>query len=357
MLFFTLYLFFSLATRNQVATTFQKAHDLAQNLAPLRPIIQTVENYHLSDWSQKYLKKTLELKLTHQLNSLSRLTSFLSVQAHPLMHLGLNAICPWDYILSFLVERWRLKLNQHLPLALEELSNLEVWICQALFYKFHTQTWPQFNHENVFEFEKAFHPLLGVDKAVANSFTKPTPECLTLITGSNMSGKSTFLRTFGINHQLAIIGCPVFAGSMNTALVDIRTCLKVQDSLEKGLSTFYYEVRQVSSMLTAAKNREPFVYLIDEIFRGTNNKERLIGSKAVIAELLKYNVPGFMSTHDLELAHLADTNPRIQNYHFKDDVSDSNELVFSYKIQPGPCPTTNALKILNREGIPISESP
>lgn len=354
-IFFVAYLFFALATRSQVAHSFQRSHDLAETLLPVKSLIEYIEKHREDKYLADHFKVTAHLQLGRELKNLERLTAFLSVQGHPMVHIVLNALCPWDYFFSYLSERWRLRMNNKIPEVISELATFEVVLSQTLFYCFQTQTFPTVNESHPIEFKNLMHPLLPRDHAVANSFSFPTDKKLILITGSNMSGKSTFLRTFGVNHQLALSGCPIFADQFNTHLSPLRSCLKVHDSLEQGLSTFYYEVKQVASMIQLARSGEKFIYLIDEIFRGTNNKERLIGSQAVIRELLKYDLNGFISTHDLELTQLADDYPEILNQHFRDDVGD-RELVFNYKIQPGPCPTTNALKIIEREGIPIDSS-
>ncbi len=146
------------------------------------------------------------------------------------------------------------------------------------------------------------------------------------------------------------------------------TCIRLSDSLSDGYSYFYAEVKRLKGLLDAihpptsqaqpsglteaAPTELPLLYLIDEIFRGTNNRERLIGSRAYIKKLLEAPALGFLATHDLELATLADANPQVRNFHFRDDVS-RGMLTFDYRIRPGASPTTNALKIMALEGLPV----
>ena len=141
---------------------------------------------------------------------------------------------------------------------------------------------------------------------------------------------------------------------MKTFCGPIKTCLRVSDDIDKGYSSFYAEVRRISHIVKHGQKAEaPFLYLIDEIFRGTNNNERFIGSEFVIKELAKsQKALGFISTHDLELTKLESEYQKLANFHFRDDVSD-NQLIFSYQIKDGPCPTTNALKILKAEGLDV----
>jgi DNA mismatch repair ATPase MutS len=172
-----------------------------------------------------------------------------------------------------------------------------------------------------------------------------------------MAGKSSFLRTMGINLRLAYVGGPVVAESLQTSLFRLYTSIQIQDSLADGFSFFYAEVRRLQALLAALREEgeRPLFFLIDEIFRGTNNRERLIGSRAYIRALAGSNGVGLIATHDLELVQLADDLPGIQNYHFRDAV-ENGRMIFDYKLHLGPCPTTNALKIMQLAGLPIEVS-
>src|SRR5579875_2914138 len=177
-----------------------------------------------------------------------------------------------------------------------------------------------------------------------------------LITGSNMSGKSTFLRTVGINLRLAFAGGPVNASSFSTSLFRLFTCIKISDSVTENYSYFYAEVRRLKALLSAvdASNPLPLFFLIDEIFKGTNNRERRLGSEAYISALAGRDCLGIITTHDLDLVKLADKLPELKNYHFKEDIIDGR-MVFDYLLRPGPSPTTNALKIMQMEGLPVED--
>jgi DNA mismatch repair ATPase MutS len=170
-----------------------------------------------------------------------------------------------------------------------------------------------------------------------------------------MSGKSTFLKTLGINLSLAYAGGPVCAGSLRASLFRLFTCIKVSDSVTDGFSFFYAEVRRLKALLDELQKEHayPIFFLIDEIFKGTNNRERLIGSRSYIRVLAGQNGAGAISTHDLELTTLANTLPALHNYHFREEVIDG-QMVFDYKLHDGPCPTTNALKIMQLAGLPVN---
>ena len=133
------------------------------------------------------------------------------------------------------------------------------------------------------------------------------------------------------------------------------TCIQVADSVTDGISYFYAEVRRLKALLDALNGEDgpPLLFLIDEIFRGTNNHERLAGSRDYIRALAKGRGVGAISTHDLELIGMADDVPGIRNFHFREEISDGR-MVFDYRLRPGPCPTTNALKIMRVAGLPVS---
>jgi DNA mismatch repair ATPase MutS len=201
------------------------------------------------------------------------------------------------------------------------------------------------------------HPLIPAGKKVVNDFEMDSMGEIALITGSNMSGKSTFLRTIGVNLCLTYAGGPVDASSLQTRLFHVFTSMRVNDSVTEGYSYFYAEVRRLKALLSALDESDlPLFFLIDEIFRGTNNRERRIGSESYIRALAGRNCLGAIATHDLELVKLAETLPAIQNKHFREDVLDGH-MVFDYILRPGPCPTTNALKIMQMEGLPVQMPP
>jgi DNA mismatch repair ATPase MutS len=146
----------------------------------------------------------------------------------------------------------------------------------------------------------------------------------------------------------------VNASDLKTLAYRLYTSINVADSLTDGISYFYAEVKRLKSLMEAYQedDRLPLFFLIDEIYRGTNNREREIGSRAYVRSLVGGRGVGLISTHDLALVHLADNQAHIQNYHFREQVH-GNRMIFDYRLQPGPCPTTNALKIMSIEGLPV----
>jgi DNA mismatch repair ATPase MutS len=189
---------------------------------------------------------------------------------------------------------------------------------------------------------------------VCNDFRIPDLGSVILITGSNMSGKSSFLRTAGVNLCLAYAGGAVNAANFETRLFRVFSAIRVTDSVTDGISYFYAEVKRLKALLDALKGDDarPLFFLIDEIFRGTNNRERLLGSRAYIRELVGENGVGLIATHDLELVQLAEEMAQVSNFHFRDSIR-QGRMVFDYHLRPGPSPTTNALTVMAEEGLPV----
>jgi len=298
------------------------------------------------------------------LRQAARTLHAISVKANPLLHLGLNALGPWDLWFTRQLIHLQQSITDHLPLWLDCLAEIEAASALANFAYLHpTYAWPeplkssaeQNGTHTAICADRLGHPLLPANTRVANDVRLAGLGSIHLITGSNMSGKSTFLRTIGINLCLAQAGAPVCATSFTWSWSRLACCIRVNDSLDAGLSFFYAEVKQLKNILDATQDRTapPLLFLIDEIFKGTNNRERLIGSRAFITTLSKGNAFGLVSTHDLELADLEQGIPGLLNAHFQETVL-SNALQFDYQLRPGPCPTTNALKIMELEGLPVS---
>ena len=301
------------------------------------------------------------------LKQAARTLHAISIKAHPLVHLAINALCPWDLWFTRRLSQVQQAIKTGLPRWLDCLAEVEAASALATFAYLHPDyAWPtplttvreQNGLPPAIQAGRLGHPLLPAQTRVANGVLLKGLGSIHLITGSNMSGKSTFLRTIGINLCLAQAGAPVCAHSFEWTWSRLACCIRVDDSLDAGLSFFYAEVKRLKTILNATKERTapPVLFLIDEIFKGTNNRERLIGSRAYIMELSKGNGLGLVSTHDLELADLEQAVPGLTNAHFQETVS-AGALTFDYQLRPGPCPTTNALRIMELEGLPISPVP
>ena len=187
----------------------------------------------------------------------------------------------------------------------------------------------------------------------SNDFTAEGAGKAIIVTGSNMSGKSTFLRTCGVNAVLAFTGAPVCASAFTVSLVRLHSSMRVSDSLEENISSFYAELRRLRAIISGAESDPKVFLLLDEILRGTNSDDRYTGSVALIKQLTGYGAVAMVATHDLRLAGLEQELPQsIENYHFDVKVNDE-ELFFDYRLTPGICSSFNASLLMKKMGIKV----
>ncbi len=359
-------LYFSLS--GSIAPLFGRVLALHVELEKLVTVITTLEQSTFSN--QPTIRRQCEALLTQhtrptlRLKELSRICQGLSVKAHPLIHLALNAFIPWDLLYVGKLHRLITALRDTLPHWLETIGQFDAASALARYaYVNPNYQWPQLETPNQSDHQPGLttqglgHPLIAHSQRIRNDLDLRGEGHMLLVTGSNMSGKSTFLRTVGINLCLAQAGGPVCATTFSWSWLQLYCCIRVTDALDEGLSYFYAEVKRLKLILDAvhAITSSPVLFLIDEIYRGTNNRERLAGSEAFVQVLKRSRGMGMISTHDLELTHLADTNGHIRNAHFQESVEDGT-LHFDYQLRPGPCPTTNALRIMAQEGLPTPDN-
>jgi len=357
-----------LAKHQSFKDLFHDAYTLSKSLEQIRPIFHLIEKYPFPSHSSlpelaagfQGMEKA-SLSPSKFLRKIVRLTSAASLQNNQILWLLINLVIPWDLWFARLLDQYKQSLNDNLPGWLETWYCMDALLSLAEFTYIHPHyTFPHLipiqdqGRQPLLTCSDLGHPLLNEATKVCNDFSIQETGEIALISGSNMSGKSTFLRTIGINMVLSFVGAPVNANDMQLGLLRLYTSIQVLDSLSDGFSYFYAEVRRLKRLLDLLQtdNPIPVFYLIDEIFRGTNNEERRTGSQAFIRTLAGLHGSGVISTHDLALTLLAQNNPRIKNYHFRDDVVDG-KMTFDYKLRPGPSPSTNALKIMQIEGLPL----
>ncbi len=204
------------------------------------------------------------------------------------------------------------------------------------------------------QFKEVKHPLIKPSDCVANDFDFNVEHQVVLLTGSNMSGKTTFMRTVGINVVLAGMGMPPFAAAMVSGPFQLYTSMRNTDSLGESVSSFYAELARIKGLLDQAASGKPVFYLLDEILKGTNTADRIMGSEALIRQLAASSSKGIISTHDIELSEMESEMPALVNYSFHHDIR-KEEIVFDYRIKPGPCPNFNAQKLMELMGIRLSK--
>jgi len=336
-------------------------------ITKIKTILSYLESYpyyknpHLAEFCRPF--RVAEQPPSRKMKRIKRIVAAIGLRMNPGMQALLNVAFPYDFYFARRLEKCKIALKSDLSQWLELWAKLEAMISLANFAWLNPESvFPEIisddssDHRALFSAEQLGHPLLPYNQKVCNDFSLRRIGETVLITGSNMAGKSTFLKTLGINLVLAYAGGAVGARSFRTSLFRLFTSIKVTDSVTDGISYFYAEVRRLKSLLSALRESEvyPVFFLIDEIFRGTNNRERYIGSQAYIRTLAGQNGLGAISTHDLELTNLAEEIELLSNYHFREEIVDG-KMMFDFRLRPGPCPTTNALIIMKLEGLPVEE--
>ena len=363
------------ATADQRGEIAEDATNLRYGMTTLSRIFSFLETYpygrheQLKTLCQPFLQ-TGHDSPTSLLSHTARIESASTLRRNPFLWLPLNAFLPWDLYCAYQLNIYKERIATRLPIWLETWFELEALCSLATFaYLNPDYTMPAVTPDlamtnqaqngqkpdtALFQADHVGHPLIKDEKKVTNSFAIKQLGEVFILTGSNMAGKSTFLRTLGVNLALAYAGGPVNASHFQTTLFRLFTCIRVTDSVTDGYSYFYAEVRRLRALLNALNQPDqlPLFFLVDEIFKGTNNRERLIGSRSFVRALAGRRCVGIISTHDLELVRLEETVPHATNLHFREEVKDG-QLVFDYILRSGPCPTTNALKIMAMEGLPI----
>lgn len=332
---------------------FQQAEELKGEAVRLRAIRKAL---------------TVDDRLASQaIGQLGRLSEGLNYRRNPYFYLLVGIATLWDIHYLVRLERWRKQFGADLSLWFDALGELEALNSLAGFaYAHPTYVMPDIvDDELILDFTSASHPLLPPDRSVANSLNLSGSGQTVLITGSNMSGKSTFLRTVGANIVLALAGAVVSAERFWCSPVRIFTSMRTQDSLEESTSSFYAELKRLQTLINLTKqpvdavqgqqlpDRLPVLYFLDEILKGTNSADRHRGAEALIRQLHQTTASGFVSTHDLELGQLTDTDNFVRNFHFQSDLL-NGELVFDYKLRVGICKSFNASQLMQAIGIEMN---
>lgn len=359
LIFLLIYFVLYFSNSKKIESAFQNISILSDELKKLSSFAKAAESLHRDNLPglNKVLKPVFEYKPSALIDESEKISSAVSARENLLMKLFLNLIFPWDIFYYYKLSRTVNRLKDGIDDWINALINFDALNSLAEFAHINPNYTKAELCESSFtlELQDCGHPLINSNERISNEFSFQNPNEVVLITGSNMSGKSTFLRTIGLNLVLAYNGVPVCANRMKVSFYQIFSCIRISDSVADGISYFYSEVKRLKELydLINLTQRPVVLFLIDEIFKGTNNIERLKGSRDFIRSIAGKNSCGFISTHDLELTKLDSEIHTLKNYHFREDVN-QNVMSFDYKIHTGACPTTNALKLMHSAGLPIS---
>ncbi|MCB1319156.1 MAG: hypothetical protein KDK34_02820 [Leptospiraceae bacterium] len=296
--------------------------------------------------------------VTGKMRSLTRTAFLLSIRNNPFLHVMCGILFLYETNLLYRLERWLNRHRQAVLIWFAELAELDAFLALGNAADFQTdQTWPELIEQQsersgqILAARSLAHPLLPPAQRVANDVRIGAAEPIWLITGSNMSGKSTFLRTVGINWILAMMGATVTAREFSFQARCILTSMSQQDDLSQSISLFYAEVRKIKLLQDKSHERNPpSVLLLDEMLRGTNARERTIASRSILQQFCESPAVVLAATHDMDLVNLCTEQSRIVCYHFQEQIN-SGRMQFDYLLKQGPVTGTNALKIMEQEGI------
>ncbi|MCF2446052.1 DNA mismatch repair protein MutS [Dyadobacter sp. CY345] len=305
-------------------------------------------------WKQR---QTLIRGSAHSLRKAGVLFERLDYRNHPFFAIFIGITTMWDMHCLAGLEKWKTENKDHLNSWLDVLADTEAMNSlagNAFAYPEHTMPQVTWQKDVYIETTQMGHPLIPKEKRVSNNFNMNGLGHTILVTGSNMSGKSTFLRTIGLNLVLAQMGAVVSAAKFSCAPVRVFSSMRTQDSLEESTSSFYAELKRLRQLLELAdeKTESPVFYLLDEILKGTNSADRHKGAEALIRQLHQKNAAGLVSTHDLELGEWGANENYVQNFHFRSDV-ENGQLKFDYHLHHGICKSFNASELMRMMGIDI----
>ncbi len=345
--------------------TFREVHQAAEGawqtsrtLRAYGSLIQSLEGHPFGSASMLRIKDRLTgeaVPASGKIRQLASLLTNLQARRNAVFYLMVNVTLLWDLYWMIRLEKWKSGMESTVRKWFDALAEAEVLNSMAGFsfanpeYVLPEITGADFQYEA----RELGHPLIPAQKRVSNSFFVEGTGKTVVVTGSNMSGKSTFLRTLGINAVLALAGAPVCAAACRISVFQVFTAMRTQDSLEESVSSFYAELKRLRQLIDLLPEGQPVFYLLDEILKGTNSNDRHEGAKALIRQLHNHNATGLVSTHDLALGQMGEISPEyVTNYSFNSDFADG-KLHFDYKLREGICQSFNASQLMRQMGIEV----
>jgi hypothetical protein len=312
------------------------------------------------DWESVYIRNFLEISspakpLSGQIKSLAHIVRDFDARLNLIVGATLNMFLVWDLRCAVRLAKWHKNSSAELIAGLSRISKFEELISFAtLSYNHPDWEFPTINDAFSLDATGLGHPLIPEKIRVSNDFSLSHLPSADIVTGSNMAGKSTFLRTVGINMVLAFAGAPVCAKDLSLSVFSVLSYMRIKDSLNDQTSTFKAELNRLKMILDSTTRDSNSFVLIDEMLRGTNSRDKYLGSKVFIEKLISQKNPVLFATHDLQLSEMeADHHQEVRNYHFDIQIS-GGEMHFDYKLKSGPCKTFNAALLLKQIGLTLS---
>ena len=345
-----------------LATSIVAVEAAASDLDLLIEVLKIIEVEQVESPSLVHLQAALQvggITPSAALRKLNLIVLFLEQRRNGLLSwFGLDRLLIYTPQWMFKVESWRREFGPAIGSWLAAVGEMEVLAALSGYaFEHPSDVWPEFDHEcTCFEAESFAHPLLPAGEAVGNDLNLSNGLQLIVLSGSNMSGKSTFVRAIGLNAVLAQCGAPVRAKRLRMSQLAVGASICVLDSLQGGVSRFYSEIKRLKLISDASEGRVPVLFLLDELLSGTNSHDRFAGTRLVVETLVQHGAIGLVTTHDLALTQIPESmNGIARNFHFEDHL-ENGELAFDFKLKPGVVPTSNALKLMQSIGLVAAQS-
>ena len=341
-----------------VAPIHNNLSNIAEELKVIAKSINLIEQELFETPLLQHLQSEFKLPNTtasKDIKQLYKIIDKLDLRYNLLLSAPLNILLLWNLQQVLDLEKWKVHHQNIINVWFTSIGNIEALLSLAILH-FNQRAWafPSIVPDYFFiEGKEVGHPLIVEKKRINNDIIIKNDGELMLITGSNMAGKSTYLRSIGVNVVLAMAGAPVCAKIFSVSHVQLISSMRITDNLAESTSTFYAELKKLKTIIEKVNKGEKVFILLDEILRGTNSLDRHTGSVALIKQLIKHNAAAIIATHDLELAKLTEDFPaKIINYHFDVQVS-NDELFFDYVLKPGICTSLNASILMKKIGIEL----
>jgi hypothetical protein len=348
---------FALYFRPKVREVTDAVADPVKDLQILSLLLERLEREQWQTEKLRELRATFETgghPPSREIHKLVMLIEWLNSRLNTFFGALFAPLLLWSTQFAFAIEEWRAQHGRAIGPWLDAVGELEA-LCSLSAYAFEhpDDPFPEIAETGTqFEADDLRHPLLPAAQCVANSVTLNTERQVFIISGSNMSGKSTLLRTIGVNAVLALAGAPVRAKRMRLSILAIGATIRVMDSLQQGTSRFYAEIQRLHDIMELTKAM-PTLFLLDEILHGTNSHDRAVGAEAVIRGLIDRGAIGLVTTHDLALTRLAEAlTLRAANFHFEDHL-ENGRMVFDYRLRSGVVEKSNALALMRAIGLEV----
>jgi len=334
---------------NQVHRTVSKN---LKHFSDFAEMFEIIRNENCS--SQKLINiRDNGLDAIQQFKALAKLGNFFEQRGNLLVWIPFNATILFDIQCVYRLEKWKKKNKSKLPYWLNSIAEMETLSSLGTFcFNNPSYVFPVVSDREPFlQAKDLAHPLIPAEECVSNDILIGREQRLFIITGSNMSGKSTFLRTIGVNVLLARFGAPVCAGEFECSILDVYTSLRQADSLLDHVSLFFAELRKLKSILDGLAVNPQALVLLDEVLRGTNSDDKLYGSQELVKKLVQTGCVTILATHDIGLSKMSSTYPElVKNYCFESSLAD-NQLSFDYKLKDGVSQNRNATFLMKQMGI------